>query len=245
MKRGISLYKLITDEFRNLMSVNTVDMMNIISHQIEDVIMDNNLPVDFYAGFQRYSFFLRQLPRYQRLAQSARRVYVFGIPDETPPVLPGIEFIPLDEEDALADEWFLVVYAPYFYTSLLTRELEGQDPLSNKRRFEGIWTHDERTVEQAYLILAQQLGKEYQPVRQREHRHQNDYIISIATNLVNRLEGSNLARAHSQRLSNTIASVAHAVTEERSYEEMLDAVTIELKRGFNARAVTLWQKSPT
>jgi hypothetical protein len=42
MKRGISLYKLITDEFRNLMSVNTVDMMNIISHQIEDVIMDNN-----------------------------------------------------------------------------------------------------------------------------------------------------------------------------------------------------------
>ena len=241
MKRGISLYKLITDEFRNLMSVNTVDMMNIISHQIEDVIMANNLPVDFYAGFQRYSFFLRQLPRYQRLAQSARRVYVFGIPDETPPVIPGIEFIPLDENDALTDEWFLVVNEPYFYTSLLTRELEGQDVISGTRRFEGIWTHDEKTVEQAYLILSQQLGKDYQPIRQREHRRQNDYIVSIATNLVNRLEGSNLARAHSQRLATAISDVAHAVTEERDYEKMLDTVTMNLKNGFKARAVTLWQ----
>lgn len=241
MKHGISLYKLITDEFRNLMSVNTVDMMNIISHQIEDIVMDNNLPVDFYAGFQRYSYFLRQLPRYERLAKSARRIYVFGIPDVTPPVLPGIEFIPLDENDALADEWFLTVNAPYFYTALLTREIEGQDALSGNRRFEGVWTHDERTVEQAYLVVSQLLGTDYQPIRQRDHRQQNDYIVSIATNLVNRLEGSNLARAHSQRLATAITDVAGAVAEERSYEAMLDDVTTNLQSGFKARTVTLWQ----
>ena len=109
------------------------------------------------------------------------------------------------------------------------------------RRFEGIWTHDERTVEQAYLILSQMLGKDYQPVRQREHHHQNDYIISIATNLVNQLEGSNLARAHSQRLATAITDVAHAVAAERSHEAILDNVIANLKNGFKARAVTLWQ----
>ena len=64
MLADISLYNLIVNEYRNLMSVNTVDMMNTISRRIEETVIDNALPIDFYAGFQRFSFFQLQQARY-------------------------------------------------------------------------------------------------------------------------------------------------------------------------------------
>ncbi|MEM7033795.1 MAG: DICT sensory domain-containing protein [Chloroflexota bacterium] len=137
MSNKTSLFNLISTEFTGLLSVNTVDVMNIISHQIEDTVINHKLPVDFFAGFQRYSFLNRQRARYERLARIARRVFVFGIPDDKTPDIPGIEYIPLDASDSLAQEWFLVINTPNFYTALMTREVEGRDVITGGRRFEG------------------------------------------------------------------------------------------------------------
>lgn len=241
MAGGISLYKLITSEFRDFLFVNTVPMMRTISHQIENVITVHRLPVDFYAGFQTFSAFLPQQARYEQLARAARRIYVLGLPDVPAPVIPGIEFVPLHPDDALAQEWFLVVNAPYFYSALLTRQLEGTDEASGGRRFEGIWTHDERTVSQAYLMMAQLMGHDYQPIQQRDYRRQNEYVVGISTNLVTRLERTALARARSQRLSTAMTSMAQAVASDRPYADLLDGIVTDLRGHFQARTVTLWQ----
>ncbi len=238
---GVSLYKLITNEFQNYLFVNTIPMMNTISREIEDVVMENNLPVDFYAGFQRYSFFLRQRRRYERLAKAARRVFVFGIPDVEPPTLPGIEFIPLDASHNLTQEWFLVVNTPYFFTSLLTREIEGQDTMTSGRKFQGIWTHDEKVVSQAYLILAQHLNQDYQPINQRDYYRQNNYIVSIANKLVTQIESSNVAYNRTQRLSEAISKVADSVSKNQGNEQLLEQVVNDLQSSFKSRNVTLWQ----
>lgn len=110
----ISLFRSIANQYQSLRQVNTVSMMNLISHQIEDQIIQHGLPVDFYAGFQRFSHFPDQMRRYARLGTVCRRVYVFGIADCQPPSIPGIEFLPLLPGSALTREWFLFVNTPSF-----------------------------------------------------------------------------------------------------------------------------------
>ncbi|MEM7028116.1 MAG: ATP-binding protein [Chloroflexota bacterium] len=237
---GISLYNLIANEYRDLLFLNTVDMMNTISRRIEWTVIDNTLPVDFYAGFQRFSFFLLQQERFERLANVARRIYIFGIPDVTPPIIPGIEFIPIDEESNLALEWFLVINASYFYTALLTREVFGQDEITGKRRFSGIWTHDEVIVEQCNLLLSQFLNRPYMPIHQRDYSQQNTYIIEIANKLVLQLEKSNLRRSQSQRLSEAIGQIAKVAVTSESQEQLLESIVTSLRSTFKARTVTIW-----
>lgn len=91
----ISLYRMIPPEAQQSVFVNTIALMNVISHQLEDVVIANDLRLDFYTGFQRFSYFARQEQRYRRLAQVCRRVFVWGVPDIVPPVIPGVEYIPL------------------------------------------------------------------------------------------------------------------------------------------------------
>ncbi|NJN15788.1 MAG: hypothetical protein HC822_05620 [Oscillochloris sp.] len=183
----ISLYRTIPPEAGNAVFVNSVSLMNVISHEIEDVVINNQLPVDFYAGFQRFSFFLRQVPRYRKLAAVCRRIYVWGVPDVDPPAIPGIEYIPLAPDAELAREWFLVVDTPQFYTALLTREESfGLDLPKDARRFRGIWTYEPELVGRAYLLISQILGRNFAPHNQRLYEHQNRYIVEISNRLVKR-----------------------------------------------------------
>lgn len=244
MASGISLFNLLTEEFRDMTFVNTVAAMNHISYEIETVVMNNFLAVDFYAGFQRYSYMHAQRARYERLANIARRVYVFGIPDDNLPPVSGIEYIPLAADAALAEEWFLVVNTPYFYTTLITKEVDGPDPITGQRRFQGAWTFDERIVNQAYLLITQFLGQPYRPVRQRDYESQSRYASEIANKLIGRLEKTNLARSHNARLVQAMTAVSTTAASNLEPEQMLDAVIANLRDQFKARTATLWQPSP-
>lgn len=183
----ISLYRMIPPQVRDSVFVNSVSLMNVISHEIEDVVINNGLQVDFYAGFQRFSYFARQLRRYRRLAQVCRRVYVWGVPDIEPPPIPGVEYISVTPTMDLAREWFLVVDSPQFYSALLTQELTyGQELPKGQRRFQGIWTYDPDIVGRAYLLLSQVLGQDFRPVLQRSYETQNRYLVQISNRLVQR-----------------------------------------------------------
>ncbi|GAB4128540.1 MAG: hypothetical protein Fur005_03840 [Roseiflexaceae bacterium] len=183
----ISLYRMIPKSAGESVFVNTVPLMNIISHEIEEAVIRNGLKVDFYAGFQRYSFFTRQIKRYQRLARVCRRVHVWGIPDVTPPSIPGVEYHPLTPTQALAREWFLIVDTPQFFTALLTEEQTyGQEVPKGARTFQGIWTYDQDLVGKGYLLLSQVLGQGYSPVQQRDYAEQNRVLVQISNRLVQR-----------------------------------------------------------
>ncbi len=244
MASGISLFNLLTEEFRDMTFVNTVAAMNNISYEIESVVMNNFLAVDFYAGFQRYSHMHAQRSRYERLANIARRVYVFGLPDDTLPPISGIEYVPLAENSALAEEWFLVVNTPYFYTTLITKEVAGPDPITGQRRFEGAWTFDERIVNQAYLLISQFLGQPYRPIRQRDYEAQSRYASEIANKLILRLERTNLARSHNARLVQAMTSLSNTAASNLEPEQTLDAIIANLRDQFKTRTATLWQPNP-
>jgi DICT domain-containing protein len=124
-------------------------MMNIISYEIENALILDGSRGRVFSGFQRFSRFQRQVERYRILARQAESVYVFGIPDVTPPPIPNVTYIPLSKQDQLRKEWFVVVDSPTYASILATEELEGTTPDSSdtNRLFKGIWSFNEDMVQ--------------------------------------------------------------------------------------------------
>ena len=190
---SISLFRSISGQYNDLLGVNSVSMMNTISHQIEDQVIGHGMPVDFYAGFQRFSYCPTQMRRYGRLGATCRRVYVFGIADIKPPSIPGIEFVEISPNSPLAHEWFLLIDTPTFWTTLMTQEVEGRDEITGGRRFEGLWSYDEQVVDRASLLMSQIMGSVYQPVRQRDHAQQSRHIAEINARMIGMMEHSRIS----------------------------------------------------
>ncbi|MEO0455023.1 MAG: DICT sensory domain-containing protein [Cyanobacteria bacterium P01_A01_bin.114] len=188
----ISLYRSIATQYKHIRGVNTVSMMNTISHLIEDQIIQHRLPVDFYAGFQKFSNFPDQMRRYGRLGAICRRVYVYGVPDYPPPSIPGVEFIELSPGAELAKEWFLLVNTSDFWATLIARETFGTDRSTGGRKFDGIWSYDQQVAERISLLLSQVMGGFYEPVSARNHERQSEHVSEISGNMLAQLEQSEL-----------------------------------------------------
>jgi DICT domain-containing protein len=117
-----------------------------------------------FAAFQREPFYRRVEQRYRRLAMHADAAAVFadfpgGLrhPDAAPAE------IPLAPDDALGNEWAVIVDAPGYAACLLAWEQPdvtepgGRD--DHERRFEAIWTIDAATTRRAALVAARLAGR--------------------------------------------------------------------------------------
>ncbi|MBD2002906.1 MULTISPECIES: DICT sensory domain-containing protein [Cyanophyceae] len=184
----ISLFRSVASQYQHIRRVNTVSMMNVISHQIEDQVIQHKLSVDFYAGFQKFSNFPDQLRRYSRLGAICRRVYVFGIADSEPPSIPGVEFIEISPSSVLSREWFLLVNTSSFWTTLVAQEVDGRDITTGGRRFDGLWSFDEQVVDRISLLISQVMESSYQPIRKRNYEQQNIHISDISSRMLSMLE---------------------------------------------------------
>jgi DICT domain-containing protein len=234
----ISLFRSIAHQFQDLRAVKTVAAMRTISNHIEDQVINRGLQVDFYAGFQRFSRFPAQLARYGRLGATCRRVYVFGVPDVTPPAIPGIEYVPLDPNSPLAEEWFLVVDTPQFWTTLLTQELPGHDTAGGGRRYDGLWSYDAQVVERASLLISQAMGSAYQPVRQRDYASQSVHVAEIATRMIGQLDAAR-QRSHRRTAQATTLTRAIELVSGSAPEQAAEGLATLLAQVFGAHEVTV------
>jgi DICT domain-containing protein len=111
------------------------------------------------ATFQQECFYRRVERRYRRLALHADAAAVFadfpsGVrhPDGAPAE------IPIGGDEALGNEWTVIVDAPGYAACLLAWEQPGVaepgGPDDHDRRFEAIWTIDARATRRAALVAA-------------------------------------------------------------------------------------------
>src|SRR5689334_15527417 len=137
---AFSIYKLV-DRLKNQ---NTIlrhrQSMSEVSYEIENATLLDGAHTRIFAGFQRMSKFVPQIPRYTKMALQAESVYVFGIPDTELPSIPNITYVPLEATDQLAKEWFLVSYGIDYASALATQELTRIDDPDEQRQFNGVWT---------------------------------------------------------------------------------------------------------
>ncbi|HMJ36812.1 MAG TPA: DICT sensory domain-containing protein [Baekduia sp.] len=117
-----------------------------------------------FAAFQQERFYRHVEPRYRRLALHADAAAVFadfpagvrhpaGAPSE----------IPIGSDDALGNEWAVIVDAPGYAACLLAWEQPGVTepggPDDRDRRFEAIWTIDPQATRRAAQVAARLAGR--------------------------------------------------------------------------------------
>ncbi|MAS36898.1 MAG: hypothetical protein CL610_23040 [Anaerolineaceae bacterium] len=109
------------------------------SHYVEQIFLAQQLRTDIYVGLQYLSNFAPILPLYSRIAQTARRVYVFAIVDLQMDTQP-FQVIPLTPQDQLVKEWFVVFADPQ--ESRVLSAIETTPPGASTRTFDGVLTSD-------------------------------------------------------------------------------------------------------
>lgn len=180
--------------------------MSFISHEIEGTTLNDTEQTRIYAGFQVMSKFLRQLPRYEKLAANAEAIYVFGVADVEPPSIPNMHYIYLAPDDQLAKEWFLVSYGANYISALATEELTRLTDPDEKRLFKGIWTFDTELVTDIERQLSDMVGAKRLPHRKHHYQRQ----VQLMTQNLERL----LARSAQPRAATSTQEELKAVVEE-------------------------------
>lgn len=134
-----------------------------VSRAIEDEALARAAGPIVFGAFQQEPFYRHVESRYRRLAQASDAVVVFAdFPAErsTPE---GLTEVPLDADDAVGNEWAVIIDAPGYSACLLAweppgpYERGGEDDLD--RRFEAAWTLDPEITRQAAGVAARLAGR--------------------------------------------------------------------------------------
>ncbi|NOK60524.1 MAG: GAF domain-containing protein [Chloroflexi bacterium AL-W] len=210
----ISLFHSAASQFDHLRNVHSVTTMNTISHLIEKQVIKLELPVVFYAGFQRFSNFPYQSKYYERLGKVCDQVYIFGVPDIRLAPIPGVTFIGLDADSPLVEEWFLVVDSPAFWTTLIAKQVDEYYSTMRNRQFDGIWSYDEDVVGHVARDMARTVQREYKRITQRDYATQNAYITEINHYFMRQLDATKFTSQRQQTQLSTLYTFMDALTRD-------------------------------
>jgi DICT domain-containing protein/signal transduction histidine kinase len=122
-----------------------------LSHAMEDQVLAMGEPALIIATFQRERFYRQEAHRYTKIAALTPQVYILAAPEtdfaNRSEVYESVAFPP---EDALAQEWNLVVIGQSYASCLVCQEREPTEDMvhhvDQSRRFEGIWTFDRQVA---------------------------------------------------------------------------------------------------
>jgi DICT domain-containing protein/signal transduction histidine kinase len=143
--------------------------LNALSHAMEDQVLAGSDQPLVIACFQRERFYRQEAHRYRRIAERTSQVYVLSAPEtDFKNGSDHYETVAFDPEDALSQEWHLVVIGSTYATCLICREKPTPVPdsanseIDPSRRFEGIWTFDRQVSQKAAELLLNRIEK-YRP----------------------------------------------------------------------------------
>jgi len=142
--------------------------LTALSHAMEDQVLAGNEQPLVIASFQQERFYRQEARRYQRIADISDQVYVLSAAGTSfEHGSDWYETIAFGQADALTQEWHLVVIGDAYNACLICRERDpvtsvvptaGGPVLDQTRRFEGIWTQDDRICNQAAHILLDRIA---------------------------------------------------------------------------------------
>ena len=123
-----------------------------LSRAIEDETLARAAGPIVFGAFQKVKHYRPVEHRYQRMAERADALAVFADFDAVRAPERGPIELPIAPDDALGNEWAVVVDAPGYAAALLAWEPPVPEPGSvpdRERRFEALWTMDAQVVRRA------------------------------------------------------------------------------------------------
>ncbi len=135
-----------------------------LSHAMEDQVLASAEETLVIANFQREKFYRQEAHRYRRIADANPQVYVLAAPETNfAHSSEYYEKVAFNADDALANEWHLIVISAKYAACLVCRERQGQDDsrvhldmgltMDQTRRFEGIWTFNRQVSQVAASLM--------------------------------------------------------------------------------------------
>lgn len=138
--------------------------LTALSHAMEDHVLAGTAKFLVIASFQQERFYLQEANRYLRIAELTDQVYVLSaLGTSFVSRSKNYETIAFEADDALTQEWHLVVVGADYHACLICRErspVPATDgpPLDQTRRFEGIWTQDRYVTQTAADLLLDRIA---------------------------------------------------------------------------------------
>jgi hypothetical protein len=133
----------------NFRYIFTVQGMTEISHMIEDFVMANPGVADTHVSFQAFSRFADQQERYDKVAEAAKGLWLYGALDVPPPNLRKTIIVDTGGTP-LEQYWFVIAYGPGVHMTLLAQEINIERLPHEPRMYEGFYTFDPNF---AYKVL--------------------------------------------------------------------------------------------
>lgn len=218
--------------------------LTALSHAMEDQVLagvDRPLVI---ASFQRERFYKQEAHRYQRIAERTDQVYVLAAPEtDFANRSEHYETIAFEPEDALSQEWHLVVLGQQYASCLICKEREASDSpalhIDQSRRFEGIWTFDRAVVHKSAELLLNRILR-YRP----ELEDKITPILSqlqtqpkMGTNQVDPAPFADRLVTYLQAGQYKLSKAYRSIAEKERKERLVNSVTTAVRRSLNPKEI--------
>lgn len=150
-----------------------------LCHALEDAILSADYQPLMITAFQRGKWYLEEAERYGDIAERTRQVVIMAAPEsgfaEHPTSRKAmVDLVSLDPDDAVAQEWHLIIVSPHYTAMVLCQELSEADygktglPKADlERKFYGFWTFEPNLVVETAELAIEHIGR-YNPELQQK-----------------------------------------------------------------------------
>ncbi len=227
--------------------------LTALSHAMEDLVLNDSDTPLVIASFQRERFYRQESHRYKRIARKSNQVYVLAAP-ETDFSNGSVDYetVAFEPDDALAQEWHLVIIAKHYASCLICREKSlasnGKQGavVDTNRRFEGIWTFDRSVTQAAGKIMLERIALYRPELADKIHAARQQYLASPAKSTVTIQQESPLTNPDPfvQRLVTYLQAGQYkllkankSLAAKQQKERLLNSVTDAVRRSLNTKQI--------
>ncbi|MEO0457281.1 MAG: DICT sensory domain-containing protein [Cyanobacteria bacterium P01_A01_bin.114] len=224
--------------------------LTALSHAMEDQVLAGADSPLVIASFQQERFYRQEAHRYARIAEVTDQVYVLsaagtGFNNQSD----VYETIAFDADDALVNEWHLVVLGEHQSACLICRERQpapavarsqGAPALDQTRRFEGIWTLDRHVSQRAADLLLHRI-EGYRPKLKRKIKQaRSQFIPKKLTSSPATPESDPFAQrlvTYVQASQYKLLKAYKALSAQEQRERLVNSITAAMRQSLNANEI--------
>ncbi|MEL6787431.1 MAG: DICT sensory domain-containing protein [Cyanobacteria bacterium J06607_15] len=229
--------------------------LTALSHAMEDLVLNDDTDTPLViASFQRERFYRQESHRYKRIAHKSNQVYVLAAPDtDFSDGSLDYETIAFEPDDALAQEWHLVIIGQQYASCLICRErnvphTENKyvSAMDTNRRFEGIWTFNRTVALAAGEIMLDRISRYRPELDGKITQAHSLYLAPLSSTAPTKLAVSPLSNPDPfvQRLVTYLQASQYKLLKsnktlaiKQQKEQLVNSVTDAVRRSLNTKQI--------
>ncbi len=123
-----------------------------LKKELEDIVIKFQLKPVIFSGIQALSNYARVEKTYKKLAETARKIYVFGVPDSEIDRIPGLSPVNLNEDEYTKDI-FIIINGSDYYAALIAKEIKKDAFEADKTVYKAFITFERKIINSAISSL--------------------------------------------------------------------------------------------